>query len=67
MIRSVILVTDTRFWSNAYFTSPPTPPTAALCRLLVAKAVNIVNLSIRVALIWVFLYVYFSVFLNTRH
>ncbi|KAI0220872.1 Phospholipase D1 [Lamellibrachia satsuma] len=46
MIRSVILVTDTRFWSSAHFTTTPTPPTAAPCRLRVAEAVNIVDLPI---------------------
>ena len=50
MIRSVILVIDTRFWSSAHFTAPPTPPTAAPCRLRVAEAVNIVDLPILVAL-----------------
>ena len=51
MIRSVILVVDTRLWNGVDFTATPTPPTASPCRLHVAEAVNIVYLPILVALI----------------
>ena len=49
MVWFVMSVIDMRFWSSEDCTTPPTPPTAAPCR--VAEAVNIVDLPIQVTLI----------------
>ena len=51
MMRSVILVIDTRFWSSEDFTSTPTHPTAAPCRLRLAEYVKIEDLPILVTFI----------------
>ena len=54
MIRSVILVIDTRFWSSLDVTTTPTPPTAAPCPSRLAETVCIMELPILVALTYGF-------------